>query len=89
MAGTNLLTCLREHQSINKKFLFQTSHHLDVPLCAIPASSTVIQPVPVIRLSLSTGHSQALVSLTGMQGHKCVGGVVAGVEVAATGTHLG
>lgn len=39
---------------------FQTTHHLDVPLSALPHTTVIPNPEPVVRLSLTSGHTEAL-----------------------------
>lgn len=38
---------------------FQTQHHLDAPLEALPHSAIIQDPIPVLRLSLTTADTEA------------------------------
>ncbi|XP_071547761.1 protein arginine N-methyltransferase 9-like [Panulirus ornatus] len=40
--------------------IVKTNHHLDVPLSALPHTTVIPDPIPVLRLSLISGHTEAL-----------------------------
>ncbi|XP_069958199.1 protein arginine N-methyltransferase 9 isoform X2 [Cherax quadricarinatus] len=82
------MTCVDDTNTSGVKIaeifnIVKTSHHLDVPLSAIPHTTVINQPIPVLRLSLISGHTQPLGPVQENLGDVNEGLLVLGGEVVS------